>query len=103
MIRSSPWGLLLGAYARCCTGSGQSSVAGGASNNGADVSACRPPRRGCAGFRPVSDGNFRALILLGPPLIRLLIRLMPVFCAEMLAAPIVASPMVHSADFGDER
>jgi ComEC/Rec2-like protein len=32
-----------------------------------------------------------ALILLGPPLIRLLMRLMPVFCAEMLAAPIVAS------------
>ena len=32
-----------------------------------------------------------ALILLGPPLIRLLMRIMPVFCAEMLAAPIVAS------------
>ena len=32
-----------------------------------------------------------ALILLCPPLIRLLMRLMPVFCAEMLAAPIVAS------------
>ena len=32
-----------------------------------------------------------ALILLGPPLIRLLMRLMPVFCAEMLAAPIAAS------------
>ena len=32
-----------------------------------------------------------ALILLGPPLIRLLLRVMPVFCAEMLAAPIVAS------------
>lgn len=32
-----------------------------------------------------------ALILLGPPLIRLLMRVMPVFCAEMLAAPIVAS------------
>ena len=32
-----------------------------------------------------------ALILLGPPLIRLFMRLMPVFCAEMLAAPIVAS------------
>ncbi|WP_455110954.1 ComEC/Rec2 family competence protein [Rothia mucilaginosa] len=32
-----------------------------------------------------------ALILLGPPLIRLLMRLMPVFCAEMLTAPIVAS------------
>lgn len=31
------------------------------------------------------------LILLGPPLIRLLMRIMPVFCAEMLAAPIVAS------------
>lgn len=32
-----------------------------------------------------------ALILLGPPLIRLLMRVMPVFCAEMLTAPIVAS------------
>lgn len=32
-----------------------------------------------------------ALILLGPPLIRLLMRIVPVFCAEMLAAPIVAS------------
>lgn len=32
-----------------------------------------------------------ALILLGPPLIRLLMRIMPVFCAEMLTAPIVAS------------
>lgn len=32
-----------------------------------------------------------ALILLGPPLIRLLMRVMPVFFAEMLAAPIVAS------------
>ena len=32
-----------------------------------------------------------ALILLGPPLIRLLMRVMPVFCAQMLAAPIVAS------------
>lgn len=32
-----------------------------------------------------------ALILLAPPLIRLLMRVMPVFCAEMLAAPIVAS------------
>lgn len=32
-----------------------------------------------------------ALILLGPPLIRLLMRVMPVFCAEMLAAPIAAS------------
>ena len=32
-----------------------------------------------------------ALILLGPPLIRLLMRVMPVFCAAMLAAPIVAS------------
>ena len=32
-----------------------------------------------------------ALILLGPPLIRLLMRVMPVACAEMLAAPIVAS------------
>ena len=32
-----------------------------------------------------------ALILLGPPLLRLLMRVMPVFCAEMLAAPIVAS------------
>ena len=32
-----------------------------------------------------------ALILLGPPLIRLLTRVMPVFFAEMLAAPIVAS------------
>ena len=32
-----------------------------------------------------------ALILLGSPLIRLLMRVMPVFCAEMLAAPIVAS------------
>lgn len=32
-----------------------------------------------------------ALILLGPPLIRLLMRIMPVFCAEMLATPIVAS------------
>lgn len=32
-----------------------------------------------------------ALILLGPPLIRLLMRVMPVFCAEILAAPIVAS------------
>ena len=32
-----------------------------------------------------------ALILLGPPLIRLLMRLMPVFYAEMLAAPIVTS------------
>lgn len=32
-----------------------------------------------------------ALILLGPPLIRLLMRIMPVFCAEMLAAPLVAS------------
>ena len=32
-----------------------------------------------------------ALILLSPPLIRLLMRVMPVFCAEMLAAPIVAS------------
>lgn len=32
-----------------------------------------------------------ALILLSPPLIRLLMRIMPVFCAEMLAAPIVAS------------
>ena len=32
-----------------------------------------------------------ALILLGPPLIRLLMRIMPVFCAEMLAAPIVTS------------
>ncbi|WP_246827235.1 ComEC/Rec2 family competence protein [Rothia sp. HMSC061D12] len=32
-----------------------------------------------------------ALILLGPPLIRLLMRVMPVFCAEMLATPIVAS------------
>lgn len=32
-----------------------------------------------------------ALILLGPPLIRLLMRVMPVFCAEMLAAPIVAA------------
>ena len=32
-----------------------------------------------------------ALILLGPPLIRLLMRVIPVFCAEMLAAPIVAS------------
>jgi len=32
-----------------------------------------------------------ALILLSPPLIRLLMRVMPVFCAEMLAAPIMAS------------
>lgn len=32
-----------------------------------------------------------ALILLGPPLIRLLMRVMPVFCTEMLATPIVAS------------
>lgn len=43
-----------------------------------------------------------ALILLGPPLIRLLMRVMPVFCAEMLAAPIVAS-LWCTADFGDER
>lgn len=32
-----------------------------------------------------------ALILLGPPLIRLLMRVMPVFCAEMLTAPIVVA------------
>ena len=44
-----------------------------------------------------------ALILLGPPLIRLLMRVIPVFCAEMLAAPIVASLWCNPSDPGDER
>ena len=87
VIRSLAMGLL-GAYAML-RGSGRQSLAALQTT----VLMCllaAPHLAVDMGFALSVTATF-ALILLGPPLIRLLMRVMPVFCAEMLAAPIVAS------------
>lgn len=87
VIRSLAMGLL-GAYAML-RGSGRQSLAALQTT----VLMCllaAPHLAVDMGFALSVTATF-ALILLGPPLIRLLMRIMPVFCAEMLAAPIVAS------------
>ena len=87
VIRSLAMGLL-GAYAML-RGSGRQSLA--ALQTTALMCLLAAPHLAVDMGFALSVTATSALILLGPPLIRLLMRVMPVFCAEMLAAPIVAS------------
>lgn len=87
VIRSLAMGLL-GAYAMLC-GSGRQSLA--ALQTTVLMCLLAAPHLAVDMGFALSVTATSALILLGPPLIRLLMRIMPVFCAEMLAAPIVAS------------
>lgn len=87
VIRSLAMGLL-GAYAMLC-GSGRQSLA--ALQTTVLMCLLAAPHLAVDMGFALSMTATSALILLGPPLIRLLMRVMPVFCAEMLAAPIVAS------------
>ena len=87
VIRSLPMGLL-GAYAML-RGSGRQSLA--ALQTTVLMCLLAAPHLAVDMGFALSVTATSALILLGPPLIRLLMRVMPVFCAEMLAAPIVAS------------
>ena len=87
VIRSLAMGLL-GAYAML-RGSGRQSLA--ALQTTALMCLLAAPHLAVDMGFALSVTATSALILLGPPLIRLLMRIMPVFCAEMLAAPIVAS------------
>lgn len=87
VIRSLAMGLL-GAYAML-RGSGRQSLA--ALQTTVLICLLAAPHLAVDMGFALSVTATSALILLGPPLIRLLMRIMPVFCAEMLAAPIVAS------------
>ena len=87
VIRSLAMGLL-GAYAML-RGSGRQSLA--ALQTTVLMCLLAAPHLAVDMGFALSVAATSALILLGPPLIRLLMRVMPVFCAEMLAAPIVAS------------
>ena len=87
VIRSLAMGLL-GAYAML-RGSGRQSLA--ALQTTVLMCLLAAPHLAVDMGFTLSVSATSALILLGPPLIRLLMRVMPVFCAEMLAAPIVAS------------
>ena len=87
VIRSLAMGLL-GAYAML-RGSGRQSLA--ALQTTVLICLLAAPHFAVDMGFALSVTATSALILLGPPLIRLLMRIMPVFCAEMLAAPIVAS------------
>ena len=87
VIRSLAMGLL-GAYAML-RGSGRQSLA--ALQTTVLICLLVAPHLAVDMGFALSVAATSALILLGPPLIRLLMRVMPVFCAEMLAAPIVAS------------
>ena len=87
VIRSLAMGLL-GAYAML-RGSGRQSLA--ALQTTVLICLLAAPHLAVDMGFALSVTATSALILLGPPLIRLFMRLMPVFCAEMLAAPIVAS------------
>ena len=87
VIRSLAMGLL-GAYAML-RGSGRQSLA--ALQTTVLICLLAAPHLAVDMGFTLSVTATSALILLGPPLIRLLMRVMPVFCAEMLAAPIVAS------------
>lgn len=87
VIRSLAMGLL-GAYAML-RGSGRQSLA--ALQTTVMICLLAAPHLAVDMGFALSVTATSALILLGPPLIRLLMRVMPVFCAEMLAAPIVAS------------
>lgn len=87
VIRSLAMGLL-GAYAML-RGSGRQSLA--ALQTTVLICLLAAPHLAVDMGFALSATATSALILLGPPLIRLLMRIMPVFCAEMLAAPIVAS------------
>lgn len=87
VIRSLAMGLL-GAYAML-RGSGRQSLA--ALHTTVLICLLAAPHLAVDMGFALSVTATSALILLGPPLIRLLMRVMPVFCAEMLAAPIVAS------------
>lgn len=87
VIRSLAMGLL-GAYAML-RGSGRQSLA--ALQTTVLMCLLAAPHLAVDMGFALSATATSALILLGPPLIRLLMRVMPVFCAEMLAAPIVAS------------
>ena len=87
VIRSLAMGLL-GAYAML-RGSGRQSLA--ALQTTVLICLLAAPHLAVDMGFALSVTATSALILLGPPLIRLLMRVMPVVCAEMLAAPIVAS------------
>ena len=87
VIRSLAMGLL-GAYAML-RGSGRQSLA--ALQTTVLICLLAAPHLAVDMGFALSVTATSALILLGPPLIRLLMRVMPVFCAEMLATPIVAS------------
>lgn len=87
VIRSLAMGLL-GAYAML-RGSGRQSLA--ALQTTVLICLLAAPHLAVDMGFALSVTATSALILLGPPLIRLLMRVMPVACAEMLAAPIVAS------------
>lgn len=87
VIRSLAMGLL-GAYAML-RGSGRQSLA--ALQTTVLICLLAAPHLAVDMGFALSVTATSALILLGPPLIHLLMRVMPVFCAEMLAAPIVAS------------
>ena len=87
VIRSLAMGLL-GAYAML-RGSGRQSLA--ALQTTVLICLLAAPHLAVDMGFALSVTATSALILLGPPLIRLLMRIIPVFCAEMLAAPIVAS------------
>ena len=87
VIRSLAMGLL-GAYAML-RGSGRQSLA--ALQTTVLICLLAAPHLAVDMGFALSVTATSALILLGPPLIRLLMRVMPVFFAEMLAAPIVAS------------
>lgn len=87
VIRSLAMGLL-GAYAML-RGSGRQSLA--ALQTTVLICLLAAPHLAVDMGFALSVTATSALILLGPPLIRLLMRVMPVFYAEMLAAPIVAS------------
>ncbi len=87
VIRSLAMGLL-GAYAML-RGSGRQSLA--ALQTTVLICLLAAPHLAVDMGFALSVTATSALILLSPPLIRLLMRVMPVFCAEMLAAPIVAS------------
>lgn len=87
VIRSLAMGLL-GAYAML-RGSGRQSLA--ALQTTVLICLLAAPHLAVDMGFALSVTATSALILLGPPLIRLLMRIMPVACAEMLAAPIVAS------------
>ena len=87
VIRSLAMGLL-GAYAML-RGSGRQSLA--ALQTTVLICLLAAPHLAVDMGFALSVTATSALILLGPPLIRLLMRVMQVFCAEMLATPIVAS------------